>query len=257
MHQLHYAIVRGVPNSYDQCIRTWGDGEKINVELAQKQHRKYCETLQTLGLELIYINLDDRYPDCCFAEDPAIVIGDIAIVCRLGAESRRGEEDEIEKVLGKYRKTTKVEYPGTIEGGDVLKIDDKIFIGISRRTNVAAINQIRELLAPMGYQVVSVKTKDLVHLKSDCAYIGNGYFIMRRGRFDETVFDGYNKLIVPEEEAYAANCLAVNGKVIVSDGYQETKRLVIEAGFETVSVEMSEFRKGEGALTCLSILFDD
>lgn len=248
-----YALVRGVPDTYDECIRT--GTEPIDVELAKQQHRKYCEALVSSGLELITVDPDDRFPDCCFAEDPAFVVGDVAFISRMGAESRRGEEEEIGKILCKYKEIKKVECPGTIEGGDVLKIDDRIFIGISQRTNLDAFEQIKRHLSPLGYDVLSVKAKDLVHLKSDCAYIGEGCVVVHPGGFDAGVFDGYNTLIVPDEEAYAANCLALEGRVLVSDGYPQTRRLIEEADFATIPIEMSEFRKGEGALTCLSILF--
>lgn len=247
-----YAIVRGVPDTYDQCIRSVT--VPIDVELAKEQHQKYCETLQKLGLQLIYIEADDSYPDCGFVEDTAIVVGDVAVISRMGAPSRRGEEVEVRKILDKCKEIHDIKPSGTIEGGDVLKIDDKLFIGLSKRTTISAVEQVREIAAPLGFQTIAVETKDLVHLKSDCTYLGRGHLLMTPGRFDEAPFNGFRKIIVPEEEAYAANCLAVGGKAIVSDGYPRTMRLIEEAGFETVSLDMSEFRKGEGALTCLSVV---
>ena len=247
-----YAIVRGVPNTYDQCIRSVT--VPIDVELAKEQHRQYCETLQELGLELIYIEADDRYPDCCYVEDTAIVIGDVAVISRMGAPTRREEVIEVRKILDKCKKIHDIKPSGTIEGGDVLRIDDKLFIGLSKRTNISAVEQVRKIAAPLGVQTIAVETKDLMHLKSDCTYLGRGHLLMAPGRFDEAPFNGYRKIIVPEEEAYAANCLAVGGNVIVSDGYPRTKRLIEEAGFATISLDMSEFRKGEGALTCLSVM---
>lgn len=253
MDKYNYALVRGVADSYDQCIRS--GTETIDVALAREQHHKYREALLSLGLRVIYVDPDERYPDCCFAEDPALVVGDTAFIARMGVESRSGEETRFRVLLSRRKVTVEIEPPGTLEGGDVLRIDKQLFIGLSQRTNAAAIDQLRHHLGPEGYEIVSVKTKDLVHLKSDVAYIGGGHIVMRRGRFDEAVFDGYEKIVIPEEEGYAANCLAANGTVLVSAGYPETKWLIEAADFPTIPIEMSEFRKGEGALTCLSILF--
>ena len=255
MKEYNRVIIRGVPNTYNQCIRTRGYEEKIDVGLAKEQHQKYCEALEGLGLELIRLEADDRFPDCCFVEDAAIVIGNLAIISYMGAESRRGEEDAVRKVLSKHKEVYDIEPPGTIEGGDVLKIVSELFIGLSTRTNLQASEQVGKRVSHLEYRAIPVKTEDLVHLKSDCTYIGENYLLMFPGRFDEAVFNEYNRIIVPEEEAYAANCLSVNGKVLVSAGYPRTRELIEDAGFETISIEMSELRKGEGALTCLSIIF--
>lgn len=250
-----YAIIRGVPYTYDKCIKSHKVENKINVELAKEQHRRYCEILEQLGLILIVIEPDDRFPDCCFVEDPAIVIGDIAIISRMAAKSRTGEEIEVRNTLSRYKKVYEINPPGTIDGGDILRINEKIYVGVSQRTNQFAVQQVRTFLSDYDYQVIPVRIKHILHLKSACTYIGNNYIVMFPGHFDDRIFSEYDKIIVRKSEAYSANCLSVNGKVLVQKGYPNTKKLIENEGFETVEIEMSEFRKGGGSLTCLSIIF--
>jgi len=250
-----YAIIRSVPNTYDKCIRHSHFENTINVELAKRQHLRYCEVLQQMGLTLIPIDPDHRFPDCCFVEDPAFVIGEMAIISKMGATSRIGEEIEVEKTLSKFKKVYKIDPPGTIEGGDVLRINEKTYIGLSTRTNRFAIQQVNNVVSEYGYQVIPVEIEDTLHLKSACTYLGNDSMVMSPGHFDNKVFSQYNKIIIPKREAHGANCLSMNGKVLIQEGYPSTKKLIEDEGFETVEIEVSEFRKAGGSLTCLSIIF--
>lgn len=251
-----YAIVRGVPNSYDRCIRPCDFENTINIELAKAQHAQYCDILEQLGLTLIRIDPDDRFPDCCFVEDTAIVIGDKAVIAIMAPKSRRGEEIEVKSTLSKYKDIYEINPPGIIDGGDALRINEKIYIGLSGRTNQFAIQQMGTFISDWGYQIVPVKIKHILHLKSACTYIGNDYVVISHGYFDEKIFSEYHKIIAPEKEAYSANCLSVNGKVLIQKGYPNTKKLIEREGFETMEIEISEFRKGGGSLTCLSIIFE-
>ncbi|MGQ9530623.1 MAG: dimethylarginine dimethylaminohydrolase family protein [Candidatus Bathycorpusculaceae bacterium] len=253
MPKAEWVLVRPVPNSYDKCIRS--NIERIDVSLAKKQHKEYCKALQELGLKLIWAKGDDSLPDSCFVEDTALVFGEKAVVCNMKMESRRKEIVEVAKILEKFKKIHYVKSPATIDGGDVIKIEDKAFVGLTTRTNKYAIAQLRKILENDGLEVIPVKVSGVVHLKSACTYIGNGYVLLSEGHFNEEILKGYNKLIVPEGEAYAANCLAVNGTVLMAKGYPKTRNLIEKGGFTVKELEMSEFRKGEGALTCLSIIW--
>ena len=250
-----YAIVREVPNTYDKCVKVRKPEKKINVKLAQEQHKLYCDTLKQSGLTLIRVDSDDRFPDCCFVEDAAIVIEDKAIISYMGIKSRLGEEIEVRKTLSNYMKTCGIEPPASIEGGDVLRINEKIYIGLSGRTNQFAIQQVKTFISDYEYRVIPVEIDKILHLKSACTYIGNDYVVLVPGYFDDNVFSEYKKIIIPEKEAYSANCLSINGKVLISKGYPHTKKLIENEGFEILEIEMSEFRKGGGSLTCLSIIF--
>ncbi|MEM3700500.1 MAG: arginine deiminase family protein [Candidatus Bathyarchaeia archaeon] len=248
-----YAIVRPVPNSYDRCVRN--NVERIDVALAKKQHAEYCKALERLGLKLIWVKGDDSLPDSCFVEDTAIIIGDKAIICNMKVKSRSPEVIEVAKVLEKLKETHYIRPPATIDGGDVLKIENKIFVGLSERTNIQAVHQIKKILKENYAEIVPVRVQNVLHLKSACTYLGNDYVILSKGHFDLGVLRGYDKIVVPKGEEYAADCLAINGTVLMAKGYPKTRKMIEMAGFSVKELEMSEFRKGEGALTCLSILF--
>ncbi len=248
-----YALVRPVPNSYDKCIRT--NTERIDVELAKKQHIEYCKALENLGLKLLWALSDDALPDSCFVEDTAVVFGQKAVICNMKMESRKKEVVEIAKILEKIKRVYRIKPPAVIEGGDVLKIGSEVFVGLTARTNFYAVDQLRKILENDGFNIISVRVNGATHLKSVCTLLGDGYVVLAKGYFDADIFKGYNKLLVPKEEQYAANCLAVNEVVLMAKGYPETRRLIEGEGFTVQELEMSEFRKGEGALTCLSILW--
>ncbi len=248
-----YAVVRPVPDSYDRCVRT--NVEKIDVALAKSQHAEYCKALQNLGLELVWIRRDNTLPDSCFVEDTAVVFGEKAVICNLSVESRVEEVVEVAKVLEDLKETHSIEPPATIDGGDVLKVEDRVFVGLSKRTNLQAIHQLRKILENSDLDIVPVKVRNILHLKSACTYLGNNYVILSKGHFDTDILRDFRKIVVPRGEEYAADCLAVNGTILIAKGYPKTKKLIEREGFFVKELEMSEFRKGGGALTCLSIVW--
>lgn len=248
-----FAVVRPVPDSYSRCVRT--NVEEIDVDLAKMQHREYCKTLQRLGLKLVWVEGDNTLPDSCFVEDTAIILEEKAVICNMRVESRALEVVGVAKVLEKLKQTYYIGKPATIDGGDVLKIEDRVFIALSARTNLKAIDQIRKILKDSNLTVVPVKIRNVLHLKSACTYLGNDYVILSRGNFGTDTLLGLRKIIVPKEEEYAADCLAVNGTILMAKGYPKTKGLIENEGFRVEELEISEFRKGEGALTCLSIIW--
>ncbi|MBE0519559.1 N(G),N(G)-dimethylarginine dimethylaminohydrolase [Candidatus Bathyarchaeota archaeon] len=248
-----YAVVRPVPDSYDHCVRT--NTEKIDIALAKSQHAEYCRTLQKLGPELIWIKGENTLPDSCFVEDTAIVLGEKAIICNMKTKSRVKEVVEVAKVLEKLKETCYIKPPATIDGGDVLKIEDKVFVGLSARTNIHAIRQLRKILENTNFEIVPVTVHNVLHLKSACTYLGNNCVIVSKGHFDTDILRDYKKIVVARGEEYAADCLAINGTVLMAKGFPKTKKLVEKEGFFVKELEMSEFRRGDGALTCLSILW--
>lgn len=247
-----YAVVRSVPDSYDHCVRT--NVEEINIELAKIQHAEYCKILQKLGLSLIWVEGDNALPDSCFVEDTAVILGEKAVICRMSVESRIREVAAVAKVLEKLKQIHYIRSPAAIDGGDVLKIEDRVFIGLSARTNERAVDQIKEILEDSNLEVIPLRISRVLHLKSACTYLGNNYVILSKGCFDDGVLSGLNKIVVPKGEEYAADCLAVNGTVLMSKGYPRTRTLIEREGLPVEELDMSEFRKGDGALTCLSII---
>ena len=249
-----YAVVRGVPDTYPMGQRPPDSADEIDVPLARRQHEAYCRALERAGLSLIFIPPELRFPDCCFVEDTSVIAGDIAIITVMGAPSRQGEEVAVREVLKNHMAVRDISAPATIDGGDVLVLEDSIFVGLGARTNRAAVEQVRELAGP-GFRVTPVALEGVLHLKSACTYVGQGHLLVRAGHFDPGIFSGYNLIDVPEEEAYAANCLPLGRNVLVSAGYPRTKQAIEAAGFEAVEMETSEFRKVQGSLTCLSKIF--
>jgi dimethylargininase len=201
-----YAVVRPVPDSYDHCVRT--NVEKIDVALAKRQHEEYCKALQKLGLELTWIKGDNTLPDSCFVEDTAAILGEKAIICNMKIKSRVKEIVEVAKVLEELKETHYIKPPATIDGGDVLKVEDKVFVGLSARTNLYAIHQLSKILENSNLEIVPVEIHNVLHLKSACTYLGNDYVILSKGHFNTDILRDYKKIVVPRGEEYAAECLS-------------------------------------------------
>jgi dimethylargininase len=245
------AIVRKPGRNFSVGITTSTLG-KPDVVKALQQHEAYCNALVRCGLELIVLDADERYPDGCFVEDTAIVTNEATVITRPGAASRLGEEVEISKILCDFRKIERIEDTGTLDGGDVLRVDNHFFIGISERTNLEGAKQLSEILSRYGYTASPVTIEAGLHLKSGIAYLGDGNFISVKG-FSK-IGAGSNVIILASEDSYSANCLRVNDFLLIPKGFQSSKMKILELGYDIIELEMSEFRKMDGGLTCLSLL---
>jgi len=246
------AIVRPVADTYDQCVRT--NTEPIDVAHAKKQHKSYCDALKSLGLKLVWVKGDNTLPDGCFVEDTAFILGEKAVICNIKVKSRAKEVVEVAKVLETLKDVCYIKPPAAIDGGDVLNIGNKVFVGLTKRTNMHAVRQLKEIARNDGFDVTPMKVGKVLHLKSACTYLGDNHVIVAEGRFDIDVLKDYSKIVVPKGEERAADCLSVNGTVLVAKGHPKTVKLIEEEGFTVKELDISEFRKGDGALTCLSIL---
>lgn len=246
------AIVRRPGRNFAEGITTSNLG-KPDFEKALEQHSAYCDALTGCGLELIVLEADEGYPDGCFVEDTAIVTGEVAVITRPGAESRRGEEAEISKTLSEFRKIETIKLPGTLDGGDVLRVENHFFIGISRRTNKDGARQLSAILSKYGYTTSETEVESGLHLKSGIAYLGKGNFISAEGFSKMAGSSGI--IISDQEESYSANCLKVNDFLLIPRGFPKSKKKIVELGYNIIEPDMSEFRKMDGGLTCLSLLF--
>ncbi|MHA1198232.1 MAG: dimethylarginine dimethylaminohydrolase family protein [Candidatus Heimdallarchaeaceae archaeon] len=246
------AVVREPSKSYTDCVTSHPLGHTVSLDLAKEQHKEYCRTLRELGLDLIELPPKHDYPDACFVEDNAVVYGNKAFITRMGVESRRGEGDEVEDALKQYFKVAKAEEPATIEGGDVVHLPGSLICGISQRTNKLGVDQMRNWL---NVQVDTIENPNIVHLKSYMKYLENNILITSKEYENHPLIKNLELLIVPKEEYYSINCLCVNETVIMSDKFQNAQQIVRKAGFEIISLNMSEFEKCQASLTCLSILF--
>lgn len=249
---MKHAIVRPPSKSFRKCISSHPLHHKLDLNLALEQHEKYCDTLSELGLDVIGLPPEDDYPDSCFVEDTAILHGSKAAIARPAKASRQGEETSIEEVLKDYKAIRRIEAPGTIEGGDVIHIDESLISGLTQRTNKVGIKQTSSWL---GAKIDVIEDSSIVHLKSYVTFVGNDTIVTTRHFVEHPVLSDYSKIIIPEHEAYAANTLSCNGSVLASARHVDSIQLLKDAGFDVIPHDVSEFEKCEGALTCLSIIF--
>ncbi len=225
---------------------------------AVEQHRHYREALERCGLAVTTLPADERFPDGCFVEDPAIVTPRGAIAMRPGAPSRLGEvESLIQALVPIFGDFARITAPGTVDGGDICEADGHYLIGVSARTNPAGAEQLAGLLADLGYSsgFVDIRpSRRLLHLKSGIAYLGDGRLVVTAD-VPRDALGLYELIDVPETERYAANCIRVNERVLIAAGYPRTRAAIEDCGYTTVALEMSEFRKLDGGLSCLSLRF--
>ncbi len=245
-------MVREPGDSYARCISCHPLKGTIDLAKARAQHAEYRKTLRDLGLEVISVPRDDLNADSCFVEDNAVVHGRKALACRMARKSRRGEVEAVAGILGKYVQLSHAKAPATIEGGDVIHLEDRLISGISQRTNPAGVAQLSEWL---GVKVNTVSDLGMVHLKSYLTYIGKNTMIASSRFAQHELLKPFTVIKVPEHEAYAADALGIGDTVLMAAGRPVSQRLVKSAGFKVVPLDVSEIEKCEGALTCLSILF--
>jgi dimethylargininase len=225
------------------------------VDLAREQHASYCAALRRAGLDLIELPPDEDHPDACFVQDMAVPFGHVAVVGRPGAPSREGELPAVRHALQEHMRLYDIQPPGTLEGGDVLVIGTRIYVGLSARTNRAGYAQLREVLELEGAAVEALSVPESLHLLSDCTYLGRGVLLALSTWVDHPAFAGLDVLQVPPEEAYAANALAIGQHVIAPDGYPQVAEMMSQRGFEVLLVHLSEFAKADGGATCLALPF--
>ena len=247
-----HAIVRTPGNLYTSCLSEHPLHHTVSLKKAREQHEKYCDTLSELGLEVIHVPRDDVFPDSCFVEDNAVVENGKALICRMAKESRRGEQPGVAAVLEGIMPIKWAEEPATIEGGDVVHAKGKLISGISLRTNLEGVTQMKEWL---DVPVATIFDPTIMHLKSYVTYLGKDIMIATEKYAKHPALEGYNILIPPSEDEYAADTLSVGDTVLMAAGYDTAQLMVKEAGFDVISMEVSEIQKCDGALTCLSILF--
>lgn len=226
---------------------------------ALEQHERYCEALARCGLAITRLEPDDDYPDSTFVEDTAVLTPRCAVITRPGAESRRGETAAVRETLeGFYGTIHEIRAPGTVDGGDVCEAGERFFIGLSERTNEEGARQLAEFLYRDGYAVSIVDVRGvsgLLHLKSGLAYLGGGWLVAAEHFAGCGGFIDYHMAFVDPAEAYAANCVRANDRVLLPAGYPMIERRLREIGFDLLILDMSEFRKMDGGLSCLSLRF--
>lgn len=245
------AITRDVTPSIVACELTHIDRQPIDPAMAAVEQREYRKLLASLGLEVVRIPGDRDYPDSVFIEDTAIVLDDLAVITRPGAPSRRGETRAVADVLEQYRPLVHIEAPATIDGGDVLVLDDRIFVGISERTSEAAIGQLR---FHTRREVIPVDVHGALHLKTAITRVAQDTLLVNREWVDVAPFAGWKLVDIDPSEPFAANALLVGETVVCAAAFPRTNVRLAALGLDVRMTNASELAKAEGGVTCCSLL---
>ena len=249
-----HAIVRKPGADFAQGITTAQLGAPDDKTML-RQHASYVATLQKLGLRVLELEPLPGFPDAYFVEDCAVVTRKMAVITRPGAEARRGETDSIAEALSAYRKIHRIHPPGTLDGGDVLQIGEQFFIGLSQRTNLNGAEQLVTVLKGHDYDATLVPVSTGLHLKSGVNYAGKNTVVLTEPFSKELAFATFNHIIVEPEEAYAANLLWINGVIVMAAGFPRLRKGLASLESAIIELDVSEARKMDGGLTCMSLRF--
>jgi dimethylargininase len=241
------AITRAVSPRIAQCELTFLQRRPIDAARAAAQHDVYERLLEARGCTIVHVADVPEMPDGVFVEDAAIVMDDIAIITRPGMASRRGETESVAEVLGRYRPLRRIAAPATLDGGDVLVLDQKMYAGLSQRTNMAAVQQL---------DAIPVRFQNCLHLKSAVTVIGEKTLLLNPNWIDPKQFRGFQVLHVHPSEPFAANALRIGDTILYSASYPRTRRALEMRGFHIEQVDVSELEKAEAGVTCCSLIFD-
>ena len=249
------AITRAVSPAIVNCELSFIDRKPIDLATAQEQHHAYEKLLGKLGACVISLPAEPDLPDSMFVEDPAVVLDELAVILPLGTETRGREAPSLAQALATFRKLEYVSLPGTLEGGDILLIGRKLFVGLTRRSNAEGLRQLAAILAPHNYEVIAVPVTGCLHLKSAVTHLGRNTLLSNRAWFDTTSLAGYEWIDVDPAEPHAANALALVDTIIFPASFPRTRARIEARGFHVTSIDISELQKAESGLTCSSLLF--
>ncbi|MGH8401225.1 MAG: dimethylarginine dimethylaminohydrolase family protein, partial [Gammaproteobacteria bacterium] len=250
------AITRPVSPALEYCELSFLPRNPIDIDLAISQHHAYQQALVSYGCTLRSLPVAPELPDSVFVEDTAIVLDEVAVITHPGAASRRPEVDSVAAMLGEYRELVRMTPPATLDGGDVLRVDRILYVGISARSNHDGVEQLSRLLIRFGYQVKAVPLHGCLHLKTAVTQIAPDLLLINPDWVDARQFPGLHVLPVARSEPHAANALLIDDTVIYPVSCPLTRAQLLQQGIKVVSVDMSETEKAEGGVTCCSLIFD-
>jgi dimethylargininase len=248
------ALTRAVPPSIAQCELTHLERDPIDWARADEQHRQYERALESLGCRVQRLAPEPSLPDSVFVEDTAVVVNECAVIARPGAESRRPEIVSVAEALKPYRRLRAIEAPGTLDGGDVVCLGSKVFVGISSRTNEEGARQLATYLAPHGYSLTCVHVKGCLHLKTAVSALPDRRLLINPRFVATGAFGGARFIPIDPSEPYSANVLSVNEGILSAAAFPATSTVLEKAGYRVVRVDASELAKAEAGLTCCSLL---
>jgi len=254
-HPALIAITRDVSASLADCQLSFVERDAIDIARAAEQHHAYRQALESLGCRVIALPAQDAMPDAVFVEDVALVFDEVAVMTRPGAASRRGEGASVAEALSGFRTLRTIEAPATIDGGDVLRVGRRIYVGQSARSNADGIAQLAALVSGFGYTVQGVPTRDCLHLKSAVTQVADDTLLIQPEWVDRAVFAGYRLIEIDPGEPHAANALRIGAGVVYPACFPRTQERMADAGIAVTAVDLSELQKAEGATTCCSLVF--
>ena len=254
------AIVRApAPGLPDACELTFIGRSTMSFRTLQRQHAAYRSALVDAGADMILLDAERALPDSVFVEDTAVVLDELAVLTRPGAASRQAEPDRIAASIARYRRASRIMAPGTLEGGDVLRIGRRLFVGLTTRTNREGVEQLAALARPHGYDVIAVPVTGSLHLKTACTALDAETMLINPSWLDAAAFDGFRLIATCDDEPFAANVLPVGNTLIANEAFPRTlERVHTHASLarqRVIPVDISEFGKAEAGLTCMSLVF--
>lgn len=248
------ALTRQISPKLSDCELTHLERKPIDIKKAAEQHHQYESALKKMGYSIRRLPATPDLPDGVFVEDSALVFDELAIITRPGAKSRRPETESMAKVLKEYRELHFIKPPGTLDGGDVLVLGKSVYIGISKRTNRAAIEQFSDILKPIGYQVTGIEVTNCLHLKTAISPLEDDLLLINPEWVDKQIFDGYQTVSVHPDEPFGANVMRRGNWALCPEAFPRTAELLNERGYDVITVNQSEMAKAEAGLTCCSVI---
>jgi dimethylargininase len=254
---MRLALTRDVSPRFNECELTHIDRTPIDVNIAQSQHHGYSQAIKELGYAVLELPAEADLPDSVFVEDTAVVLPDVALITRPGADSRKPETESVARALRPYRDLVFIESPGSLDGGDVLVLGKNIYVGLSTRSNMDAVHQMNQLLGKYNYKTRGVEMHDCLHLKTAVTRVDDKTLLINRKWVDLENFEGFNLIDVDESEPFAANCLPIGDSIIFAIAFPKTGAKLTERGYKIKPVIVDELAKAEGAVTCCSLIIEN
>ena len=248
------AITRDVSPRFSECEITHIERAPIDLETARAQHHEYVLVLKRLGCEVVELPAEADLPDSVFVEDTAIVLPEVGVITRPGADSRKPETESIAQALAPLKKLVFLREPASLDGGDVLVLGKKIYVGLSTRSNQEAVDQLNTLLNEYGYSATGVMMRDCLHLKTAVTRVDEETLLINKSWIDAHHFNDFRLIEVDPEEPFAANCLPLGEAIIFPTAFPRTRAKLEAAGYRVAAVDVSELAKAEGAVTCCCLL---
>jgi len=248
------AITRDISPRFNECELTHIDRTPIDLDIARAQHHEYVSALASIGCQILELPAETDLPDSVFVEDIAFILDEVAVITRPGADSRKPETASIIQALTPHRALVQVTAPATVDGGDVLVLGKNIYVGLSTRSNSAAIEQLQKLLGNYGYKIIGAEMTDCLHLKTAVTRVDDKTLLINKNWVSADYFTGYDLIEVDPSEPFAANCLPVNEYIIYPTSFPKTRAKLESRGYKIKSVTVDELAKAEGAVTCCSLI---